>query len=448
MIAAFDTYSTMAFDDTGAADSCYGLNIVRERMTQLGKRYEQDAPTVLHSSYWPEQIFDLIRWLATHPGKSLLVGGNSPSTNPSLYHALRATVYHGDAEMYDDGCAHLSDGADETPEATIAVVPRVAPISGYVDSQKEGRSSKRYFCEISRGCKNRCFYCQYGWLKPYREANITDIAEALRFASTKTVRIFAADRFQHKHYSLINSLCSCFGITDSGSDLSVRFARKHGELFQHTRKCRFGIDGLSERVRAAVGKPTTDDDIIGAMENARAAGIKSFDWYMIYGFPGETEDDIAAFHALVDRVGKTMPGGTLAIHWNAFQPNAMTPLQWEKPATAARLAERQKRVCAVRYGCKVMHKPPASSPLRVAIRTMLARASAAHLPVVRTIAYRPSAARSVEQLTQALRSLGPDPLRSYDIGEPMPWDGVVSYQRDAMMRCARHYRRAMGIEQA
>lgn len=437
----FDTFRGLMFTEHGDDSSGYGLNIVKNRMMILGKRESPDAGTVLHSSFWPEQIFDLIKWRALNKCDQMLVGGNSPSTNPCLYHALGLETYHGDGECYADDSPSIGDG---TRKATIALSPTVAPISGYADAQKEGKSSKRYFCEISRGCKNRCYYCQYGWLKPYREADIVDIRAALSCASTKTVRIFAADRFQHTQYAAIKAACDEKKALDSGSDLSLRFAARHPELFQHTRKLRFGIDGLSERIRRAVGKAASNDLICDVMQKAVDAGIKCFDWYMIYGFPGENEEDAEDFDRLMIKLGAIMEGLTLAIHWNAFQPNAMTPLQWEAPAVAANLIARQKEITGKRYKVKLMHKPPYTNPATTTVRTMLARAAPSFLPIVKNLAFKPSLRKNMTDIRKACASVLYDPCASFEIGQLMPWDDAVEYDRDIMIKCARKFRQQMG----
>jgi hypothetical protein len=442
----FDTYRTLVFDEQGAGELCYGLMLVRNRMDELRKKHDPTSRTVLHSSYWPEQIFELIRWKAINESTfdNMLVGGNSPTTNPCLYLASGMHAFHGDGEMYTDDSESESSPTVHR-QAKIAKCASIYPVSGYSDQQKAGKSSVRYFCEISRGCKNRCFYCQYGWLKSYRECNITDIEAALLACNSKTARIFAADRFQHTDFAAIDKLCQRMKISSSGSDLSVRFAAAHPELFQHTRKVRFGIDGLSERIRDAVGKKSSNETIVQAFAGAVDAGIKCFDIYMIYGFPGETRDDIADFDRLMRMLDPCMKGRTLAIHWNAFQPNAMTPLQWERPAIDKRLIETQKAIGDVRYAFKVMHKPLYTNPQTVAIRTFLARAHESFLPFARRIAFKPSIASRTSELRQACENAHFDPFAQHEIGAEMPWDRWVDYNKSTMERCAAIYRRKMGL---
>ena len=432
----FSRYDTLVFSEHGADTNCYGLQVVRERMGQLGKSYDAVDPQItLHSSFWPEQLLDFLRWDARRPTRTpVLVGGNAPSTNPAPYLAAGCNVFLGDGECYSDDSSSLLAPGNTTP-APVAVVPEVVPVSGYVDEQKEGKSSRRYFCEISRGCRNRCAFCQYGWLKPYREAAAEHVEAALEFAQTKHVRVFAADRFQHSAYSRIRSKLDALGAVDTGSDASIRFLLKHPELLAQTRKIRTGIEGMSFRLRKRVGKPITDDDIVNVHGAAVAAGIKSFDWYMIYGLPTETDADADAFLDLLAKLETPLKGHTLAIHWNAFQPNACTPLQWAAPAVGYPAA-RLKRIGAARFSFKAMHVPLLTSDATVARRTLLTRAAGPETAdMLKIMAFQPIAGRNVAAMASAYQKrVGVDPFGEWPGDKPFPWDQHVQYDKSRMRR--------------
>lgn len=406
------------------------MAVVKERMQSLNWRYEKtESNVLLHSSYWPEQILNLIRWMALYPSpRRLIVGGNSPTTNPCPYLALGAEVFLGDGELFDFDSPHLIRSQSDTPK-TIGIAEKVFPISGYVDAQKEGKSSRRYFCEISRGCKNRCAFCQYGWIKPYREAPFEYIRAVIDATKSKSVRVFAADRFQHSQYPEIRKYLTQKKLKDTGSDLSIRFVAKHPEYLKLTTKFRTGIEGMSERLRIMVRKPITNAEIIRIHQLAFDAGIRCFDWYMIYGLPTENEDDTSEFLELLGSLEKVLKGHVLAIHWNAFQPNALTPFQWAAPAFPIPRA-RMECIDKSRYSFKIMHKPLLTSDSKIAMRTILSRAGLRSLDLLKALAFKPQLAQDVRGMRNRFRALeGFDPLVALDPGAELPWDRYVQYDK-------------------
>lgn len=430
----FTRYSTLVFSEKGADINCYGLAIVKHRMQSLGKQYNQsNYEAILHSSYWPDQILDLLRWKALHkPSVPLLVGGNSPSTNPAPYLAMDCFVHLGDGELYHDDCEFVISPKNSEPHP-IACTEHVYPFAGYVDEQKEGKTSRRYFCEISRGCRNKCLFCQYSWLKPYREAPVQDVYAALEYASTKHVRVFAADRFQHSGYKLIRRCLEQQGIVDTGSDVSLKFLNRNRSYLKYTRKIRTGIEGMSYRLRKMVGKNITDQEIVDAHSAAVEDNIRCFDWYMIYGLPTEGDDDAEEFVELLAKLEPAMKGRTLAIHWNAFQPNPCTPLQWAKPALKYP-RKRLDRIHAARFAYTITHKPLYTKDSTLARRVLTIRAAGAEtLDMLKVLAFRPSAANDVDALSAAYKKrMGVDLWDEWPADKEFPWDRHVQYNREKM----------------
>jgi len=65
------------------------------------------------------------------------------------------------------------------------------------------------------------------------------------------------------------------------------------------------VDGPSERMRRVINKQATDDFIVEKCQFLTEKGILHLKIYSIIGLPGETEEDIDHFIALVERVMKT-----------------------------------------------------------------------------------------------------------------------------------------------
>lgn len=440
------TFETFSF--SGSSENCYGLEIVRKSLTSRGidvreVDYSTQNP-VLVSLYWPEQLYDFIRWRYSHKmrNKKVIVGGNYPTTSPQAVAPFCDAIFLGDGEKWDG--KDDSFIADPENPKKRAIAEQISPYL-YEDLQQ----SRRTFVEISRGCKNRCLFCQYGWLKPYRECDFQDIAMNIDRAKTKSIRVFAADRFQHSSYHSIRSLLEKRGKADTGSDVSIRFLLKHPEYLKYTNKIRVGIEGLSHRLRKMVGKDYSNDDLVKFCTLIAGSGIKSLDWYMIYGLPTETEEDVEEFRALILSLNSEMPAGyTIAIHWNAFTPSAQTPLQWAAPATGEFPALREfLEKWHENDRIKIYHKPKLTGQSTLIKRMLAIRATREMAKLVFNFSQRmPYFLRHPDFIfSEYQKATGTNLMGEWPVDKPLPWDRYCIYERDVMLKL---YRKAVNPEES
>jgi radical SAM superfamily enzyme YgiQ (UPF0313 family) len=314
------------------------------------------------------------------------------------------------------------------------------------------QDNRRDFVEISRGCRNKCLFCQYGWLKPYREANIMDCMEVMKRCKTRTIRVFAADRFQHSHYPALRAWLDKNGKTDSGSDISIRFLLNHPEWLKFTNKVRVGVEGCSHFMRKLVGKPFSDDELARFCRLVVDAGIKCLDWYMIYGLPGETEADAAAFLDLVRTVDNALPKGyTICLHWNAFTPNAQTPFQW----AAASTIQHQSLIDALSkpfagQRAKWMHKPISTNQWTVMRRMLCIRSDLKTRDLVFSFAMREAQWKRAKMgvTSEFSRLTGRDMIGSWPDDIAFPWDRYVQYDKAKMMLLWKATQRKISVRAA
>lgn len=431
-------YEKYAF--SGKSQNCYGLEIVAETARRNGHAVHDYVPNsgrdVLFSLYWPEQIYDFVKWRYSgeQKGRKILVGGNAVTANPSSVLAFDAMAYLGDGELWNGTyeSEYVLSGKERKPRKR-AISSTIEPLP-YEDVQ----DNRRAFCEMSRGCKNKCLFCQYGWMKPYRESDVSDIRAVLRHSKTKSVRMFAADRFQHSRYDAIRNHMDKLGKCDTGSDVSLRFIRSNPEYLKLTNKVRTGVEGMSERLRYMIGKAYKDEAIVDFCVQVADAGIKSLDFYMIYGLPSETAADIESFESLLMKIDKAMPKGyAIALHWNAFSPNAQTPFQHEAPAFNYPYVKEMERMFSKRgERIKIMHKPKLTSDWTQIRRMLAVRSSMRTRDLVYTFTRNePKFKRSPRHLFDAYKRIeGVDLMGPWPINKPMPWDGIVEYDRERMMR--------------
>jgi radical SAM superfamily enzyme YgiQ (UPF0313 family) len=92
-------------------------------------------------------------------------------------------------------------------------------------------------------------------------------------------------------------------------------------------------EAASDRLRQAIRKKVTDGDLMDGLIQAYKAGWKRIKCYFMVGFPGETEDDIRAIHALSIQmslarktIGKGPANISASVSWLVPKPH--TPFQW------------------------------------------------------------------------------------------------------------------------
>ena len=427
------------FSFSGESIHCYGLEIVKRKLEDLGHKIfpfdKNSRRPILLSLYWPDQLYNFIkfRFQQTLKAREILIGGNYPTSSPQALINFDARVFLGDGELFDGSFDNQyvvhKDSTDLPKKKADAefIIPQL-----YEDVQHTRRS----FVEMSRGCKYKCLFCQYGWLKPYREADIVDIKEVILRTKTKSVRAFAADRFSHTKYSDIRQVLMKYGRNDTGSDCTVKQVLYNPEYLKTTNKIRVGIEGISDRMRALCGKPNTNDDIVNFCNMVAKNGIKSLDFYMIYGMPTERPEEIEEFIELIRRLDETMPAGyTICLHWNAFTPSALTPFQWAAPAWGNYewldkflLAKFNKRI-------KIYHKPKRANEWNILRRSIAIRATEATAQLMYNIAKKESQfKRQPNTVIREFEALtGYNPIGAIPINSPLPWDKYLVYNRETML---------------
>lgn len=198
--------------------------------------------------------------------------------------------------------------------------------------------------EIARGCKYKCAFCSLGWRTPVRENTAADVIASI-VKSPKRVHLQAGDAESHSGISEIRSALRAHG----GSDLG--WTGRLDSLFENPdqtipgqKRYAFGVEGVSHRLRAGVGKGyLTDDrlvdDTLRFFRSIEGEGKGRAAWHMMCGLPTEKLSESVDLLRVLRRVDEGMRGGVsrnLALHWQPFQPLPMTPMQWCGAGSGAR----------------------------------------------------------------------------------------------------------------
>lgn len=291
--------------------------------------------------------------------------------------------------------------------------------------------------EVARGCQSKCAFCPIGWAGgTYRESSQDRVKRQLYEVRRQrsTVNLFAPDYSSVAHVEDLDSYAESLGCRNSGVDARLDRAERHLIRGGSVKSFSFGIEGLSERVRAAIGKPLSADKVRRTMRRLTDVHVK---WYVIIGFPGETDDDAREFTSLCDEVMAERER-SMSITLTILQPVPHTPLErvdgrWRQEVYDRGMGIREWARGRWEQGLSRVSvsqpKGPEVHDHDVALQRA-GRGAAAYLEDSRATdgAVRSGRWREVwaehgldpEQHTQAIDALTPVPWHFVDVGTPPP----------------------------
>jgi radical SAM superfamily enzyme YgiQ (UPF0313 family) len=444
--------------------------------------------------YWWEHLYDLVKLLASRgieprrekrAGRPIIfLGGQLVSYNPGPAAGIADLCCIGDGEEAAPAVLRLIvSGAPPSEWAAVpgiyvseldnrAVWQQVSDISGtlrwpyrhVVRSESDAgiRAEERFErrIEIARGCLRKCAFCGVSWTKRYRELPAEAIAEAIR-GTDGCVKSFAPDPMAHSGWDEIERIYDETGRRNQARDISTKVILRRG--FGKCRVYSTGIDGLSERLRSALCKPLTADELVRVVELAWAH-MGSLGVYQILDLPGERGEDYAEWFAALMRVRPQKRVETNRYHGpeggfylmaglNAFCPTPHTPLQWEGISLEPSCWERYS-IALEAMGSpesrllrhKTLGRPhgavsrvleaiavrgdPALSPLVIALSKLRPKLASQH--------HVWSVARKLGLEVEARATIAPRPL-----DRPLPWERrvVPLYPREVLLRARAKYHR-------
>lgn len=419
----------------------------------------------------------------------IVIAGGQAATAPGPVEALIDIVYVGEAEA---GLVALLQGLDRARALGLSRRQRlqiVADLPGvYVPELYEaGRVVRQVYAdkiditlrrrldvnlrtihrvEIARGCKGpahtaptdptknaACGFCVLGWRSRYRENSADEIEAALlRTAAEghREVHLSAGDAEGHSEIEALRRAVRDHGLRDHGwtgrldtvRDCSVSAGKQFA----------FGVEGVSHRLRRAVGKGRLSADyVVEQLEAFWQAGGRRTMLHLIGGLPTEGDSDREEFADLLERLDGAARGAAphgqihLQIGRQPFGPLPHTPMQWFAPGlTTAGIGAVIQPFVGGR--CLNVYDKSGQTEPEAYVNAIVMRGGREVTPLLLQGKPRLREGRALRGQAHAyVRGFGLDPARYYgrwDPDAPTPWAHIesafpVEEQRRAYHRICR-----------
>lgn len=345
----------------------WGIKVVMDGVREAGHSVEavplgeagpRPLPDVwLLSLPWAgnvEHIIKFFEWAGLDPdresrkGGPLLVLGGHAVVNVEPFCDLFDAIFVGEA---DDVIVQIGEalpdldrlaqipgiilGSDATSSVEFQVTSSLARRGIYrIETPREGVGSTSHL-ELARGCKAGCRFCELGWMYGYTERPEAEVEKILREGPPDLV-LSAPDS---DGVGYLHGMIADGRYRPRWRSTRVTPYLRHPEVAPDGRRgrIRFGIEGVTPRLRRLVGKPISDDEVTEALARAVREGYRMIRLFLIAGLPTESAADRrGGLSRIMDTLQSLLAGqaGAKLRHWKnvdikitGLSPQPYTPFQ-------------------------------------------------------------------------------------------------------------------------
>jgi len=290
--------------------------------------------------------------------------------------------------------------------------------------------------EIARGCQYKCTFCSLGWRTPVRENSVADVVALIRLGGKK-FHLQAGDAESHSGIGEIRAALAENGGRDQGwtGRLDTLLDNPDSDGIPGHKKYAFGVEGISHRLRGAVGKGYLTDerlvsDTMTFFDRVDDNSVGRGAWHLIAGLPTERPEEVLGFIRMIADMNERCHGKrarNLTLHWQPFQPLPGTPMQWCPAGGGARRLSGMIRGIEKLPWVRVRQLVGRTDEM-AKVCTILSRADERGADLLEAMADGKVTVERAEAITgRGCGQIDPD--------SPLPWDFIHQhYGRDVLRR--------------
>jgi radical SAM family uncharacterized protein len=316
----------------------------------------------------------------------------------------------------------------------------------------------RLTLEISRGCPNRCRFCQarscYYPVRYRSQKNVVDAARQY-YCQTGYDEISLAGLSVSDYPDLPGLLEQMVrGFKDKGVNMSLpsmkpkSFLGGASTLIATVKKTglTFAPEAATPGLRSVIGKDFDEDEFFTMLDEVYKAGYQHVKLYFMVGLPQETAADIEAiadFSRRVSQARKAAAGSSAQVNVsvNTVIPKPHTPFQWARMSTMDEMQSAQKLLLS-KIGSRKIKMSFHDRSMNF-LEGVFSRGDRRLSPVIKAAYAKGCRFDGWDEhlkfplWTEAFRETRVDPaayLRERGIDERMPWDFIdVGISKQALM---------------